>query len=37
MTAYVYGDSFTVKGLRDEVDKFLVDLKEHMMAKKEGI
>ena len=34
LTAYVYGDNFTVKGARDEVEKFLVDLKEHMMAKK---
>ena len=37
LTAYVYGDNFTVKGTRDEVEKFLVDLSEHMMAKKEGI
>ena len=37
LTAYVYGDNFTVKGTRDEVEKFLVGLKEHMMAKKEGI
>ena len=34
LTAYVYGDSFTVKGLRDEVEKFLVDLKEHMPRRK---
>ena len=37
LTAYVYGDNFTVKGTRDEVEKFLVDLSEHMVAKKEGI